>query len=176
MAVQPAQVPAGPESPAPRTGPIGRAARLLLAAPLTWTGYDLWVDRVPIFTDLDVGLVLLSVLALYGAHQIGKLLGRGRETLIGLAVLGAAAATVSATAGAGLWSPPLSWLVWGVDLAFVAVVGAALLAAAVIGTPGCELGVFSELGRRLRRNEAMFCLVGLHKLDEWEERQPWRRP
>ena len=163
------------EALAPRTGPVGRAARLLLAALLIVLGYDLWVDRRFIFAEADPGLLLLTCLALYGAYQTGALVGRGRETVVGIGALGAAAAAVAAATAGALWAPPLSWLVWGLDIGIVALVAAALLAAVVIGTPGCEIGVFAELNRRLRRGEAMFCLVGLHKLDEWEDAQPWRR-
>ncbi|MGH2845503.1 MAG: hypothetical protein ACRDL0_05705, partial [Thermoleophilaceae bacterium] len=54
-----------------------------------------------------------------------------------------------------------------------------MLVATVVGTPGCELGVVSDLRFRLRRRthqaEAMFCVVGLHKLDAWEARRAWCR-
>lgn len=159
---------------APRTGPVGRLARLALAAPLAWTGYDLWVDRGFIFAELDPGLLVLTGFAVYGAHQTGALIGRGKQALAALAVVAVAAAALATVQG-NLWAAPLSWLVWGLDIGFVALVSGTLLAAVVSGTPGCELGVLAELTRKLRhqahRGEAMFCLAGLHKLDAWEARR-----
>ncbi|MGH3646446.1 MAG: hypothetical protein ACRDTM_04625 [Micromonosporaceae bacterium] len=165
---------------APRTGPLGRIARLVLAGLLIFTGYDLWVDRAFIFAELDPGLLVLTGFAVYGAYHTGAVLRRGKETLIGLAVLAAAAAGLAIVMEGSLWAPPLSWLAWGLDIGLVALVSALLLTATVVGTPGCEVGVLAELIGKLRRQayrgEAVFCLVGLHKLDAWEARRPWRRP
>jgi hypothetical protein len=164
---------------ASRTGPVGRLARLLAAAVGTWSAYSLWTDRAFIFNEPDEGLLLLTGLAVYGVYQIAAVFGRGKLVLATLAVVAAAASALAIAREGSLWAPPLSWLAWGLDIGFLVVISATMLVAMVVGTPGCEIGVLAELTPRLRRQahraEAMFCLVGLHKLDAWEARQPWHR-
>jgi hypothetical protein len=171
--VRPAQA-----HPAPRTGPVGRTARLLLAAALAWAAYDLWRDRTFIFAEADPGLLVLSGFAVYGVHHSAALVGRGRQALAALAGLTILAAAIALMHAGMVWAAPLTWLVWGLDLAALAITSLALLVAVVIGTPGCESGVFRELTRRRRhtRGEQVdFCLAGLHRLDAWEAHRPWHR-
>jgi hypothetical protein len=88
---------------------------------------------------------------------------------------------VAALAADGsLWAAPVTWLLYGLDLAFAVAIGAAMLVSIVVGTPGCELGAVRELVLRLqgkfdpRQVQAPACGGGLHQLDRWEARQPWR--
>lgn len=164
---------------ATRTGPVGRLVRLLLAAVLGWLAYDLWVDRAFILAEAEPGILVLTALAVYGLHHIAGLVGWGRQVLAVLAVTATASAAVALVLAGAIWAAPLTWLVWGVDLGVLVVVVLALLMAVVIGTPGCEIGVFRELLRRLRGEadggEALFCVAGLHQIDAWEARRSWRR-
>jgi len=53
---------------------------------------------------------------------------------------------------------------------------AASALAVVLGTPGCEIGVWNELRTRarcgsFRPEDGLACIVGLHLLDGWEERR-----
>jgi hypothetical protein len=53
----------------------------------------------------------------------------------------------------------------------------AFVLAAVIGTPGCEQGVWRELlsGRwQAGEHNALTCVIGLHLLDGWEAEQAGR--
>lgn len=166
------------EGGAPRTGPVGRLARLLLGAALGWLAYDLWADRAFIVRELDPGLLVLTGFAVFGAYHIAGLAGLGRVMLAVLAVAGAGSAVLAAVLEGTVWAAPVSWLVWGLDLGVLVAIAASTLVAAIIGTPGCEIGVFRDIARRLRREpggtDALFCLVGLHHLDAWEARRPWR--
>lgn len=163
----------------PRTGAVGRLVRLLLAALLGWFAYDLWVDRAFILAEAEPGILVLTAFAGYGLYQIAGLVGWGRQILAVLAVTAAASAAVALVLAGAIWAAPLTWLVWGIDLAVLVVVALALLVAVVLGTPGCEIGVVHELVRRRRGEadgaDALFCVVGLHQLDAWETRRPWHR-
>lgn len=168
---------------APRTGPVGRLARLVLAAGLGWVAYDLWVDRMFIFAGTDPlrdpGLWLLTGLVVYGVHSTAALVGWGRRALGVLAVLVVAAVAVTIAVAGTVWTGPLTWLMWGLDMTALSFFVVLLLAAVRTGTPGCEIGLLRELIRR-RRGEAdadkpLFCLVGLRELDAWERRMPWHR-
>jgi hypothetical protein len=93
---------------------------------------------------------------------------------VALAVLAAAAAAVVGELHAGaIWGPPLSDLVWTLDVAMLVETIIALPLAVVLGTPGCEIGVWAEIAARLRGSAAAppLCIIGLHRLDDWEGRR-----
>lgn len=179
MAAESTNLPAVEADVPPRTGPVGRAVRVLLVAAGIWFTYHVWVRRGFIFIHFDLPLTAIVV---FSTHQIAGLFGRAKLALAALAALAVVAATAAGLAVAwegSLWAPPLSWLVWGMGNGLLAVITIAMAVSVFVGTPGCELGVLAEvtpqLRRQTRRVEAMFCLVGLHRLDAWEARQPWRR-
>jgi hypothetical protein len=96
--------------------------------------------------------------------------------LTGLAVLLVAGALTAWIASGGIWASPLTDLVWGFDALMLVQTIVALLLAIALGTPGCEVGVWSELIGRLRGGQAWastrpICVIGLHFIDEWEARR-----
>ncbi|MPZ83187.1 MAG: hypothetical protein GEV28_23450 [Actinophytocola sp.] len=167
----------------PRTGPVGRVIRLLLAVALGWVTYDLWVDRTFIFAGTnpvhDPGLWIMTATLVYGLYELANLVGWGKRALAVLAVLAVAAAAIAVVWKGNVWTVPLTWLVWGFDVTGAVFVTLALLVAVAVGTPGCEIGVVRELARRRRRapddDKPLFCLAGLRALDAWERDRPWRR-
>jgi len=179
MVTEPTNIRATQAGETPRTGPIGRLARILLAALLGWLAYDLWVDRSFIFAEAEPGVLILTGLAAYGVHHTGALIGRGRQALAVLAATATVSAATALVIEGRIWAAPLNWFVWGLDLGILVFVAVALLAAVALGTPGCEVGVLRELPRLLRRGpkraEVVSCLAGLHQLDAWEARRPWHR-
>jgi hypothetical protein len=63
--------------------------------------------------------------------------------------------------------------VWWFDLLMLLEIIVALLIAIVLGTPGCEVGVWPALAARARGTASepgvgLACLVGLHFVDAWE--------
>lgn len=162
----------------PRTGPVGRLARLLLAVTLGWVVYDLWVDRTFIFDEADPGLLILTGFAVYAVYHTAGLVGLAWPASVATTVTLVGSAVIAVASEGTVWASPLSQVVWGLDFGVVLVIAAALLVAVVVGTPGCEVGVFRDVVRRVRREpgatDVPFCLVGLHWLDAWEARQPWR--
>jgi hypothetical protein len=178
-----------PSGAAPRTGPVGRAVRLLLAAVFAY-GLATLVDqggpasvRDPEnLTDAPFVVVTIGMVAVYAVfvREVAKLVrGEAFATSawkIALALLAAAAAS---TAVAGelrsgeVWGSPLSDLVWALDVAMLVETIAALPLAVALGTPGCEIGVWAEIAARLRGRPASppLCIIGLHHLDQWELRR-----
>jgi hypothetical protein len=162
---------------------VGRVVRLALGAVLGWVVYDLWVDRLAIFTPsdglLDPGLVLLTALMLHGVYMFAGVFGWGGRSLGVLGVLAVVTAVLTVALEGTLWAGPFTWLVWGLDITWLAVIVIAALMAAVAGTPGCEIGALRALVRRVRGpvddDQPMFCIVGLRALDGWERGRSWMR-
>jgi hypothetical protein len=80
-----------------------------------------------------------------------------------------------------VWGFPLADLVWWFDVLMLAEGLIACTLAVVLGTPGCEIGVWPELTARLRGRRSapangLACVVGLHFVDRWESRHRLRRP
>jgi len=178
----------------PRLGPVGGLVRLLLAALLGSTVYDLWVDREFIFGRpdpvpaapvwvadplSDVSLWVLTALMVWAIYEVAGFVGWAKGVFAGLALLGLAAVVVALATAGIVWAAPVTWLVWAVDIGMAAIVAGTFLGAVVLRVPGCELGVLRRLARRLHRDpeeaRPMFCVIGLHKLDAWESRQRWHR-
>ena len=180
--------------PAEATGPVGRFVRLLLAAGFAY-GFATLVDqggpasvRDPETLTGDAPFVVLTIamVPLYAVlvSELAKIAAgeavAKRARSVALAVLGAAAAVAAIVgelrAGA-VWGSPLSDLVWALDAAILLQTIVALPIAIVLGTPGCEIGVWGDIAARLRGKPASppICILGLHHLDEWEARRRARR-
>ena len=172
-----------------RTGPIGRTVRLLLAGGFTY-GLATLVDQGgpasirdrEELTDAPFVVVTIAMVAVYVVlvTELAKLVAgeqvAKRARWIALAVL-AATATTTAVVGevrnGAVWGSPLSDLVWTLDVAMLLQTIVALLLAVVLGTRGCEIGVWADIVARLRGSQAPgpICIIGLHHLDEWELRR-----
>jgi hypothetical protein len=175
-----------------RTGPIGRLARiLLLAAPvlslvsIADQGGVVAFRELSILDELGVWLITAVTFVLF-VHLVGELvraLGGDRVAVrarilasLGVAMAIAVAAAAAQLASGHAWSYPLADLVWWFDVAMLGETIVALALAIVIGTPGCEIGVWTELiyrarGERTRAARWVLCLVGLNLVDEWEARR-----
>lgn len=177
---------------AQRTGPYGRLARLLLAATAGLALASI-VDQggLAAFHGQSLrnepGLALIApVMAVVLVSLVGgvateladdRSARRWRVATLGvLATAVAVAALIGAATGAGAWSSPLIDLVWTLDSLMLTETLIAALLAVVLGTPGCEVGVWPELvararGRRSPPVTGIACVVGLHALDRWEARR-----
>jgi hypothetical protein len=174
---------------APRTGPVGRAVRFLLAIGFAY-GLATLVDqsgpasiRDPeTLTDVPTVVLTIAMVAVYAVlvMELAKLV-RGeafattawKVALSLLAAAAASAALVGELRSGEVWGSPLSDLVWALDVAMLLETIVALPLAVVLGTPGCEIGVWAEIAARLRGRPASppLCIIGLHHLDEWELRR-----
>lgn len=127
------------------------------------------------------GLMLATFVILVGA--IASLRFGDRVTRwIRVATVVAVALTVAAASALGqaiygaVWGFPLADLVWYFDVFMLVVQLVAFILAAALGTPGCEVGVWTELigrgqGERVARTEGLTCIVGIHLIDRWEARR-----
>ena len=174
---------------AARTGPLGRGARLLLAlgfaaalGTLVDQGGPASVRDLETLTDAPFVVLTVAMVFVCAtlAAELGKLVGgasggrRARRLTLSVLAAVAAVAALTGEVGAGaVWGSPLSDLVWALDVAMLVETIVALLLAVVLGTPGCEIGVWLELAARARRQPAPapLCVLGLHHLDDWELRR-----
>jgi hypothetical protein len=171
-----------------RTGPIGRVARVVLAAayaavllsivdsrgsarfqnPHILSEPSAWLLHALMFITF---LILVGTLVRPAARrrvQVGAF-------AVSVVVVAIAALIGLLTRGAA-WGFPLADLVWLFDVVMLAEGLAATLLAIFLGTPGCEIGVWSELlararGRDFETQVGLSCVVGLHWLDAWEARR-----
>ena len=191
-----------PRSTTDRTGPIGRLARLLLAAAaglalasIVDQGGVAVFRRPAILTEPGVWILDATMLVLF-VHLVGRLAAAlageaaarrwQRGALLGLVVALVVALAVAALIGQAffgeVWGFPLADLVRAFDVLMLSETIVALLLAIALGTPGCEIGVWPELlararGERPAPSAGLACLVGLHRLDAWEaHRRAGARP
>lgn len=169
----------------PRPGPIGRLYRLFMAAICLFVVGLVWRARDPLLAgdaDTFASLILPIVFGIFVVNYVinigfGISLGRLPQFVsIGAAIIAAASGQLlfgSASA------PPL-----GLYLAFWLAylythLGLSFLLATLLGTPGCEMRAFADLGGHLKgvRAAEHHCPVGIMQpLDNWEARQSWMRP
>lgn len=166
----------------PRIGPAGRVARALGALVIGAVAFE-WLDAgIGWFSksSTPTNPVVWAVLALgvyYGLYQLidfGFGPPWGKRAVIGFAGLLTVIAMSTLLTEGALWAAPLTWLLYVFSVSFLFAVAVSYLVSLLLGTPGCEVGGLAELIRRIRRRpgaderDAMWCVAGLHRLDEWE--------
>lgn len=176
-----------------RTGPIGRLARLVLAAAYGLTlasilGPNLSARfRNPhILSEPTAWLLHALMLLTFVLHSgaLGTAFGGNavrRRWQIGATVLAVAvvivAGLVTLAVNGSAWGFPLADVVWWFDAAILTLGLAATLLSVGLGLPGCEIGVWPWLIARVRGGagappeDGLACVVGLHLLDAWESRR-----
>ena len=174
-----------------RTGPFGRLARAGLAAAyaatlvsiVDWRGSarfrnphilsepTAWFLHLLMFVSF---VILVGALASTFAGPAAK-----RRFQVGAVAASATVVVIAALIGlatrGAVWGFPLADLVWWFDVLMLSEGLVATLVAIILGTPGCEIGVWSELVARRRGGDSeihvgLACIVGLHLLDAWEAR------
>jgi hypothetical protein len=151
----------GLSSIAHQGGPASFRDSSNLSEPITWV--------------LHVAMLIVFVLLVgqLAAATTGQETAR-RWQARALAVL-AAGAAIAWIASDSVWASPFTDLVWGFDALMLVQTIVALVFAVVLGTPGCEVGVWPELIARLRgrapASTKPICGLGLHLIDEWEARR-----
>lgn len=178
-----------------RTGPVGRTARGLAATVLavlvslnltTFAIHGPSRYRSPeVLTDLSVwlGTAILAAAFIdfagrFAPGALGRQPPRKAKILTAMAIVAIAAATAGLADHGSAWGFPLADVVWWFNNIMMAQIALSFAVAAAVGTPGCEQGVWQELRGRDRRGgtEIYACVVGLHKLDAWEQRHQAGRP
>lgn len=164
-----------------RTGPLGRALRLLGAVFLgagLWTILDVGVtgfDDTEAVRSPGVWILTLIVAVLIVDLFIRFVPGPLRLRVLALAAIAAvlvAAGAADVASSGQLWGSSLSGLVWVIDVVDLCYAVVTLLLAAALGTPGCENVAWAELRARLRGDRAprpgVWCIGGMHVVDAWE--------
>ena len=171
-----------------RTGPIGRSVRLLLALAVgAFAALRLatFAHRGPTgYRDpsvlADAGFWILAAIVLFSLVDFAGRFAPGVErfspaarrvaTLVGLLAAGVVAGAIGLTQLGSVWGFPLADLSWWVITGYLVQLAVAFGLAAVLGTPGCEQGVWRKLirGRASAEHSPLSCLIGLHALDAWE--------
>ena len=176
----------------PRTGPVGRLARAAWAVAFVATLASIVDPRGSArFRDPHIlteptawllhGLMVVVFVVLIGVLA-GTLLGPGavrRARAAGISVLiviAAAAGAIGQLTRGAVWGYPLADAVWVFDVAMAGQELAAFVLAILLGTPGCEIGVWSAIIARIRGGVAspprvLACVVGLDWIDRWEARR-----
>jgi hypothetical protein len=178
-----------------RTGPVGRSVRLILAAAIGTfvilrlatfahrgpTGYRDPAVIADVSFWILTAIVVASIVDFSGRFAPGleRFAPNARRIATVVALLGAVVLTAAgglALRGA-VWGFPLADLVWWLDTAYLIQLAPAFGLAAVLGTPGCEQGVWRELlARRVSGSHTpLSCVIGLHALDAWEADRSGRR-
>jgi hypothetical protein len=175
-----------------RTGPVGKLARLALAAlfaypllsilgpggssrfrnPHILSEPSAWVLHILMLT---IFVILVGALAATLAGQSARRPWQV-AALLGAAVVVAVAGGIGLVDRASFWGFPLADVVWWFDVLMLIEQVAATLLAIALGTPGCEIGVWPALIARARGDapsaeDGLACIVGLHLIDGWEARR-----
>ncbi len=175
-----------------RTGPVGRLARLALAAVYAASLLSI-VDRrgsahfrnPHILTEplpWLLHLVMLTSFLLLTGALASALAGTDARRRWQLGAFVACVLTIAVASVIGLvtqgsaWGFPLADLVWWFDVLMLIEGLVATLLAIALGTPGCEIGVWPELIMpahlgTANSEEGLACIVGLHLIDQWEARR-----
>jgi hypothetical protein len=175
-----------------RTGPLGRLVRLVLAGLFAFPLFSIlgpgWSSRFRnphVLTEPSAWLIhllmLVTFVILVGALA-AALLGPQSRTRWQAGALLAAFAVVAVTGAIGyfaygaFWGFPLADTVWWFDVLMLGEQVVVTLLAIVLGTPGCEVGVWPALilrarGERPQAESGLACIVGLHLIDGWEARR-----
>lgn len=178
-----------------RTGPIGRLARLVLAAAYGVTlvsilgpGLSARFRNPHILGEPSAwilhALMFLTYVLLAGAvgFGFGGAAARRRWQVGAIAVavvIVIVAELVTLSVHGSGWGFPLADVVWWFDVAMLTEGLLATLLSIAIGLPGCEIGVWPLFIARARGGSALpedglACVVGLHRLDAWEARRARR--
>ena len=168
-----------------RLGPVSTICRLVLTAVVVWSAVNWTRAGVSGFSrssmSTDFGIWLLIGLGIYYGVYATAAGGFGRRwgirTVAAFAIVLVGAGSAAFAAQETLWAAPLTWLLFGLVLWFFVLTAIAGPVSLALATPGCEFGALGEAIRRLRgasvpeRDQPMFCIIGLHKIDEWEARR-----
>ncbi len=164
-----------------RSGPVGRLVRLVMGVFMAWTAYE-WIEAgltwfsEPTTTTNPWVWIWTGLTVYYGLYQLptsalGRRWGMRILTIFG-GVLVVTMAVTFALEGR-LWASPLTSFLYGLIVVFAILVSISFVVSLFLGTRGCEIGALGELIRRFRGSDEsddaeVWCIAGLHKLDEWE--------
>ncbi len=121
-------------------------------------------------TGFWIGVVLAFALLSWTVN-LGFNRPWGARPFVAALIIAGAAGLYSAAIMGSLWSPPLLVVLWGLTIYVHGHMGICHVLAAVMGTPGCEMRVFTHIKSKLRGGQATLCACPgfWTPLDGWEE-------
>lgn len=166
----------------PKPGWLGRGFRLvvgivfLLSAFSVGRNFHQWVFSEPYLDNFGLwALALVLFLSMSEVINLGLSVRWGQKAQLVVLVLAVAAIAIDYLFYRRLWALPLGLLfcVWCLLIAIP--LGIALVLAAIMGTPGCEMRTYAALLARLRGQSAAehYCPGGIDFIDRWQAR--WRK-
>lgn len=165
-----------PPGALPKPGWLGRGIRFVLGALLLESAFSIGRAFHPlVYTQAVPNNIVLWVLVVVLFFSMREVIDLGLGVLWGqkaqvvtLVLAGMAIATDFIFYGR-LWAPPLGILftVWFLLIAIP--LGIALVLAAVLGTPGCEMRSYAALIAKLQGHSALehYCPGGIDFIDRW---------
>ncbi len=166
-----------------KTGPFGILARLSWLTAILFGLYAIifvWPSQMADTEIFDVGFWVVTGFTVFLFSDVVNIVFRRKwgyrpiQALIALAVV---ALVVDLIVYEEVWEAPLQWLVWAADLFVFAFLTVSFLVGIPMRLRGCELGALPALSARMRGqpfDDTSPCIVGLHKIDEWESRRKIR--
>ncbi len=161
----------------PTPGWLGRWFRLAVGIVLLLSAYMIagvfnqLVFSVP-YADNSIlwGLALALFFSMREVINLGLMVRWGQKAQVVVLGLAAIAVAVDFVIYRRLWAPPLGLLFWVWILLIAIPLGVALVLAAILGTPGCEMRSYAALLARLRGQSASehYCPGGIDFFDRWQ--------
>lgn len=168
-----------PSGTLPKPGILGRSLRLMLGVVVLATAYSVGMA----FQDFEdaraipggIGLWVVAGLLFFSMRdEIDLGLGAtwGRQAQIMIAMLAVLALALDLILYGRLWAPPLGILFYTRFLVSALPLGVALILAALIGTPGCEMRSYAHVWAKLSGGDASehYCPGGVDIIDSREAR------
>ena len=166
-----------PPGALPKPGWLGRGIRLVFGALLLESAYSIGTAFHPLVyapaVPVNVVLWILVGVLFFSMREVIDL-GLGvrwgqKAQLVTLGLAGLAIAADFIFFGR-LWAPPLGILFWAWFLLIAIPLGVALVLAAFMGTPGCEMRTYAALIAKLQGRSAAehYCPGGMDFVDRWE--------
>ncbi len=172
-----AELQLAPEGTIERPGPVGRVARLLLAAVFFSGTWALIVDgryfrNGEPWTQSEWAFTVFAGFFLFPyVLNIGFSRNWGRWPQVGVLLAAAVGGSISYTMNGTVWSSPLNWIVWAWLTYEFAHLTLSFVLAAVLATPGCEMRAVPHLLSMIQGRPSVehHCPVGpLAPIDRWE--------
>jgi len=177
-----------------RTGLVGRLVRLGLAitAALTLTSIvdshgsarfrnpHILTEPSAWFLHALMLIVFVLIVGAVSAAVLGDRVARRFQVASIVAIAGTVivAGALGYSRSGSVWGFPLADLVWYFDVFVLTAEFIAFILAVILGTPGCEIGVWPDLisraGERAGPTEGLVCIVGLHLIDHFEAQRRHR--
>ncbi len=166
-----------PPGTLPKPGLLGRGIRLVLGVVILLSAFSVarnfnQMENVGGIPE-SVGLWVLVVVLFFSMRDVINLdlnVRWGQMAQIATLVAALVFIAIDSIFYARLWAPPLGFFFCLWFLLTAIPLGTALILAAILGTPGCEMRAYAALVAKLQGHSAAehYCPGGIDFIDHWE--------